>query len=77
MTSDEIHIRRNYALIVSSIIIFTGLGRKAGAVATVMNKEKVTGLRRSHQILKSSADIPPSWLSVGIVRVDQDSDVFF
>ena len=76
LTSDEIHITRNNALIISSIIIFTSLRWQTSPVATVVHKQQISRLSRSHQILQSPADIFPCWLSVRLICVDQNSDVF-
>lgn len=76
LTSDEIHITGNNALIISSIIIFTSLRWQTSPVATVVHKQQISRLSRSHQIFQSPADVFPCWLSVRLICVDQNSDVF-
>ena len=76
LTSDEIHITGNNALIISSIIIFTSLRWQTSPVATVVHKQQISRLSRSHQIFQSPADVFPCWLSVRLICVDQNIDIF-
>lgn len=75
LTGDEIHIARDDAFVVASIVLFTSLGRKTCAVAAVMDEEEIARLGGSDKIGKNASYVLASGLSVGVVSVDQDGDV--
>jgi len=74
-TSDEIHIRRNYALIIASIIVLPGLCRETGTMTTVVDEEHVTRLSRSNQPRHGRSNVLASRLGVRIVCVNENCDI--
>lgn len=74
-TSDEIHVAGDDALVVASVVVLAGLGRKSGAMAAVVNEEEVPWLRRLDESGESLAGVLAGGLSVGVVAVDENGDV--
>jgi hypothetical protein len=77
ITGDKIHITRDNALIVTSIIILSSFSRQPCPMSAIVDKQHVSRLGRANQILQRLAHVSPSWLCVRIIRVYQDSYVIF
>lgn len=74
-TGDEVHITGDDALVVAGIVFVTGLGGEAGAVAAVVEEEVVAGAGEGDEFGDGAADVGSRGLGIGLVGVDEDSDV--
>lgn len=77
LTGDEIHVAGDDALVVASVVMFSGLGGEAGAMAAVVEEEDVAGPGGSDETGESVSDVGTSRLGGGFIGVDEDSDVVF
>lgn len=77
ITGDEIHVAGDDALVVASVVMFSSLGGKAGAMAAVVEEEDVPRPGGSDETGEGVSDVGTSGLGGGFIGVDEDSDVVF
>ena len=74
-TMDEIHVTRDNAFVIARLVILIGICGHAGAMATVVEEEYVSGLRLGDELLEGLPDIGARRRPVIVIGVDEHRNV--